>query len=92
MSKKSWFGRKKTSTTATAEVPVPRSKADIDTAYTQACSVAGQIQYRIESAKNQLNQINNEIHNLNNEADARAKIDAEEKSKAAPAVEAVANV
>lgn len=86
MSKKSWFGRtKKLATQDSAPTSVPRTKAEIDQKYTELCALAGQIQFRNKQAEAHLNQINQQIQSVNNEADARAKLDAEEKAKENPA-------
>lgn len=82
MSKKSWFGRAKPTAVKIPEAaPVPRTKAEIDAAYTLLCAQAGEVQYKLENSKAQLNQLNHQIHAINGEANARAKLDADEKAK-----------
>lgn len=84
MSKKSWFSSSLTTeptVTIPAAAPIPRTKAEIDQEYTSLCALAGQVQYQAENSKAHLNQINYKIQKVNQEADARAKLDAEEKAK-----------
>lgn len=63
------------------EQPVPRTMDELNTLYTELCNRAGQLQYQVETNKEQLDNINTAIRNINYEADARRKLDAEAETK-----------
>lgn len=59
---------------------IPRGMEEIQKEYNQVCNQAGDFQYRIKVMKNDLNQINQKLMELNHEAiDARKMIETSQK-------------
>ncbi len=76
---------KKDKTPKAPPAPVPREKSLIQADYARICAEVGEAQYRVESAKSYINQLNNQLQGLQNEAGARDTLDAELAKKAAVA-------
>lgn len=57
--------------------PAPRSMDEIQKVYAELCARAGALQYRITIEKRELDQLNEALENVNSEANARQKLDAE---------------
>lgn len=66
------------------KLSVPREMTEIEKSYQQNCLSAGQLQYQIRVYTEQLNQVNQQLLAINNEAAARKQLD--EASKANLAV------
>lgn len=75
MSRKSWF---KGLRNKTKEVPAPRDLATITKEYTDIAQKAGQASYQYFVFSKHLEQLNNQLLTLNQEADLRNKLNAEE--------------
>lgn len=78
MSKKSWF---KGLNKKTKEVPVPRDAVTIQQEYNEVTSKAGQVAYQEFIYAKHLEQLNQKLLQLNQEADLRNKLNATEASK-----------
>jgi len=62
--------------------PEPRSIEELQKQHNELCARAGALQYRIEVEKQELLEVNKVLSNINNEAAARNKLDAESKPEA----------
>lgn len=64
------------------EPPVPRSMDEIQKTYAELCARSGALQYKIKIEERELGQLNLALENVNAEANARQKLDAEAKKEA----------
>lgn len=75
----------KKSTKKSTKLSVPRTMAEIQGAYQQLCSNAGQVQYQMNILSQELDALNVQLRAVNNEAAARQQLDAQ-AAKTAQAV------
>lgn len=73
----------KKSTKKSKQLSVPRTMAEIQTAYQQLCSSAGQLQYQMKIYSKELDALNLKLEAVNNEAAARNQLDAQTAAKEA---------
>jgi len=67
------------------KLSVPREMEEISKEYQQQCFAAGQLQYEIKVKSDALDQVNDRLLALNNEAAARNTLNAQKPAPEAPA-------